>query len=196
MSSTIGYPEELKEVLKKENALFLDWQTPVPIENLYSTPQTLGPDRLAAVIGAKSRCLQGDVLVIDMGTAITYDYANAQGQYLGGNIAPGIEMRFKALKDYTAKLPLVVQEGDCPSVGNSTETAIRAGVLIGVKHEIEGYIREFMSKNTDVSVFLTGGDVINFEDSIKRCTFADKFLVHEGLAEVFYYNSNHADARK
>lgn len=124
-----------------------------------------------------------------MGTAITYDFVNAQGQYLGGNIAPGIEMRLRALHDYTAKLPLVSAEGDCPSIGCSTETAIRAGVTRGVKHEIEGYIREFMSKNSDVSVFLTGGNTINFEDSLKRRIFADKFLIHEGLAEVFYYNS-------
>lgn len=167
----------------------MNWQTPIPIENLYSTPKTLGPDRLAAVIGAQACCPNKSILVIDMGTAITYDFVNERGQYIGGNIAPGIEMRLKALHDYTAKLPLVAQEGEKILIGNSTETAIRAGVLQGVKHEIEGYIREFMSKNDDVSVFLTGGDYINFEDSIKRCIFANKFLVHEGLAEVFDYNN-------
>ena len=171
-----------------DDVIFLDHTTPIPIDNLYSTPETLGPDRLAASIGANALCPYSDILVIDMGTAITYDYVNANGQYLGGNISPGIEMRFKALHDFTAKLPLVDKSGTLNAIGSNTEEAIRAGVILGMKHEVEGYIREFLSKNSHVSVFLTGGDSINFDDTLKKYTFAYKFLVQEGLAEVFHYN--------
>lgn len=213
VSSTVGYSDELKALLASElvhckgvgtgigkegepmgkeygNAvIYLNHETPIPIENLYSTPETLGPDRLAAVIGAKSLMPNSNVLVIDMGTAITYDFASAEGQYLGGNISPGIEMRLRALHEFTAKLPLVSQTGELPLIGNCTETAIRVGVMMGVKSEIEGYIRTHLQKKTNVSVFLTGGDTINFEDSVKSRIFAQKFLVHVGLESVFEFNN-------
>lgn len=190
VSSTVGYSDELKDELREFTPLYLDHTTPIPIENCYSTPQTLGPDRLAAVIGAHAKCTNKDVLVIDAGTAITYDYITAEGKYLGGNIAPGIQLRLLSLNEHTAKLPLVPETGETPDFGFNTETAIRAGVINGVKHEIEGYIREIMQKKGDVSVFLTGGSAINFEDSIKRCTFADDFLVHDGLYNIIMYRLN------
>lgn len=188
VSSTIGYSDELKDALSDFNTIYVDNTTSIPIENCYATPRTLGSDRLCAVIGAHHLCPSKDALVIDAGTAITYDYVTAEGRYLGGNIAPGISLRFLSLKEHTAKLPLVSAEGETPLFGNSTETAIRAGVIQGVKYEIEGYIREIMSKNSNVSVFLTGGSAINFEDSIKRCTFADSFLVHKGLYAIYKHN--------
>ncbi len=191
VSSTIGYPDQLRETLNQDNVIYLDSQTSIPIVNAYHTPATLGPDRLAAAIGAHAKCPDTDILVIDMGTAITYDYVSRDGTYLGGNIAPGIDMRFKALHDYTAKLPLVSKDGELSYIGTTTETAIRAGVILGVKYEIEGYIREFMSKSGNVSVFLTGGSALHFEDSIKRCIFADEFLVHEGLYAIYQHNKKH-----
>lgn len=190
VSSTVGYPDELKEELAEFNPIYLNHLTPIPVENCYSTPHTLGPDRLAAVIGAHSKCPNKDVLVIDVGTAITYDYVTAEGKYLGGNISPGINLRLLSLKEHTAKLPLIVSEGDTPDFGYSTETAIRAGVMNGVKHEIEGYIREIMLKKGDVSVYLTGGSGLCFAEHLKMCTFADEFLVHDGLYNIIMYITN------
>ena len=105
----------------------LSHETPVPITNLYKTPQTLGMDRLAAVVAATWLKPNNDILVIDAGTCVTYDFIDAQHQYHGGNISPGMRMRFKALNIFTDKLPKVSAKGDIPLYGQTTETAIRAG---------------------------------------------------------------------
>lgn len=163
-------------------------QTPVPITNRYRSPKTLGADRLAAAVGARSLKPGKDLLIIDAGTCITYEVIDAKGNYWGGNIAPGMQMRLRALNEFTAKLPLVSAEGDVPGMGYDTETAIRSGVLRGMKYEIEGYIRSMRSKYPKLLVFLTGGDKINFDATIKSIIFADKFIVPRGLNKILDYN--------
>ena len=153
--------------------------TPVPITNRYRTPQTLGSDRLAAAVGARSLKPGKDLLIIDAGTCVTYEVIDALGNYWGGNIAPGMHMRLRALHEFTAKLPLVEAEGAVPGMGYDTDTAIRSGVLRGMKYEIEGYIRSMRAKYPKLLVFLTGGDKINFDTTIKSIIFADKFLYDE-----------------
>lgn len=173
----------------------LDASTPIPIRNGYETPETLGPDRLAAAIGAYYESMNrvGEhrpVLVVDAGTAITYDLVTADGQYLGGNISPGIHLRFLALHEHTAHLPLVepLPEGDRGEPGTTTQTAILHGVLDGVRHEIEGFICEFSLKYPKLLVFFTGGDMENFSESVKSRIFADEFLVFKGLDLILKYN--------
>lgn len=202
--STINLSEEIKkqigEVAGQDCIVtYLDHTTPIPIKNLYKTPETLGTDRLAAAIGAYCK-VKNDVLIVDSGTAITYDFVNKKGEYLGGNISPGMDIRFKALHDYTAKLPLVSPEGDKPMLGENTETAIRCGVKDGIKHEIEGYLSEFLLKYPNLSIFLTGADAIYFDDVIKNRTFADEYLVLEGLNDILRHiesqNKTNEDSQK
>ncbi|MCR5849838.1 MAG: type III pantothenate kinase [Bacteroidaceae bacterium] len=161
---------------------------PVPITNRYRTPETLGSDRLAAVIGASSLKPGKDLLIIDAGTCITYEVIDARGNYWGGNIAPGMQMRLKALHEFTARLPLVEAEGEVPGIGYNTETAIRSGVLRGMKYEIEGYIKSMRSKFPHLLVFLTGGDHINFDTNIKNIIFSDKYIVPRGLNKILDFN--------
>lgn len=168
--------------------LHFSHETPVPITNRYRSPKTLGADRLAAAVGARSLKLGKDLLIIDAGTCITYEVIDAKGNYWGGNIAPGMQMRLRALNEFTAKLPLVSAEGNVPGMGYDTETAIRSGVLRGMKYEIEGYIRSMRSKYPKLLVFLTGGDKINFDATIKSIIFADKFIVPRGLNKILDYN--------
>lgn len=163
-------------------------QTPVPITNRYKSPETLGADRLAAAVGASSLKPGKDLLIIDAGTCVTYEVIDAKGNYWGGNIAPGMQMRLRSLNEFTAKLPLVSAEGDVPGMGYDTETAIRSGVLRGMKYEIEGYIRSMRRKYPHLLVFLTGGDKINFDTTIKSIIFADKFIVPRGLNKILDYN--------
>ena len=163
-------------------------ETPVPITNRYRSPKTLGADRLAAAVGARSLKPGKDLLIIDAGTCITYEVIDAKGNYWGGNIAPGMQMRLRALNEFTAKLPLVSAEGNVPGMGYDTETAIRSDVLRGMKYEIEGYIRSMRSKYPKLLVFLTGGDKINFDATIKSIIFADKFIVPRGLNKILDYN--------
>ncbi len=183
---------ETEEKLEKLHFPILRFtaDTPIPITNRYKTPHTLGADRLAAVIGASTLKPGKDLLIIDAGTCITYEVIDAKGNYWGGNIAPGMHMRLRALHEFTARLPLVEAEGKVPGMGYDTETAIRSGVLRGMKYEIEGYIRSMRSKYPNLLVFLTGGDKINFDTNIKNIIFADKFIVPRGLNKILDYNND------
>lgn len=166
----------------------LTYKTPVPIVNSYSSPQTLGMDRLAAAVGAWSIHPGHDMLVIDAGTALTIDFISADGVYHGGNIAPGIELRFKALHEHTGALPQVSAQGDAPMFGYDTESAIRSGVLRGIRNEVNGYLEEMRGEYPSLLVFLTGGDAEFFDIKGKSSTFAVKELVLEGLARIVDYN--------
>lgn len=168
--------------------LWLDSRTPLPVENLYETPETLGYDRMAAVVGASERFPGRDLLVIDAGTCITYEFIDAAGRYHGGNISPGMQMRFKALHRFTGRLPLVTPEGTLLPLGKDTDTAIRAGVLKGMEYEIAGYIGAMRHKYPELLVFLTGGDDFSFDTNVKSIIFADRFLVLKGLNRILNYN--------
>lgn len=161
---------------------------PLPLKISYSTPSTLGPDRIAAAVGAWNRAPGRNILVIDAGTAITYDVVTSDGRYIGGNISPGAALRFRSLHEYTASLPRVSPEGDIPMVGYSTETAIRSGVINGVVNEISGYVNRLSTVYDSLLVFLTGGDADLFEIPIKSGIFAVKFLVLEGLECICRFN--------
>jgi type III pantothenate kinase len=168
---------------------WLTRETKLPIVNLYETPQTLGYDRIAAVVGANDMFPGKNILVIDAGTAITYEFIDAESQYHGGNISPGLQMRFKALHHYTGRLPLIQREGEVAWVSKNTETAIRSGVIKGIEYEIMGYISAFKEKYPDLLVFLTGGDRFSFDTRLKNIIFADKFLVLKGLNRILNYNN-------
>lgn len=168
--------------------LKLDYRTPLPITNLYRTPKTLGSDRIAAVVGAYSRFPGRNILVVDAGTALTYEYIDDKGCYHGGNISVGKNTRIKALSMFCDKLPIINPNGDVPDFGYSTETAIRAGVMHGIELEITGYIQQMRKKHPDLLVFLTGGDEFSFDSSLKSIIFADKFLVLKGLNRILEYN--------
>ena len=169
--------------------LWLDSKTPLPVTNLYETPETLGYDRMAAVVGANEQYPRRDILVIDAGTCITYEFIDSKGQYHGGNISPGMQMRFKALNQFTGRLPLIDSNGRKLPMGRDTETAIRAGVLKGMEYEISGYIESMKHKYPELLVFLTGGDEFSFDSSVKSIIFADRFLVLNGLNRILNYNN-------
>lgn len=162
--------------------------TPIPVTNAYSSPHSLGMDRLAAAVGAWSMKPGQDLLVVDAGTAVTFDFVSADGIYKGGNIAPGIELRFRALHEHTGALPLVQSQGDVPMFGYDTPTAIRSGVINGIRKELEGYVNELRSIYPSLLVFLTGGDAEFFDIKAKSTTFAVPDLVLRGLARITEFN--------
>ena len=186
VSTVIADSPELQDELARMQCpvIRFDSNTRLPIEINYRTPGTLGSDRIAAAVGAWSETPGHNILVIDAGSAITIDFVGKDGKYNGGNIAPGIKMRLRALHEYTSRLPMVDKEGDTPAIGYDTETAIRSGVINGICHEIEGYIDEFRQKYCDLLVFLTGGDEKPLKNRIKSCIFADKNLVAKGLNRI------------
>lgn len=166
----------------------LDSSTQLPFRVGYKTPHTLGMDRIAAIAGAWVQAEGKPVIVVDAGTAVTYDFMNEDGVYEGGNIAPGIHLRLRALHEFTGKLPLVDPLGDLPFVGYSTETAIRSGVVNGICMEIEGFIAKIKATHPAVLVFLTGGDANFLAEKLKYPIFVDKKLVVKGLNRILNYN--------
>jgi len=166
----------------------LSSKTPIPIVNEYATPETLGNDRLAAVIGAFYLKPNSNVLVIDAGTAITFDFIDSKNIYRGGNIAPGLNLRLRALHEFTQRLPLVEPYVESPLLGNSTESAILSGAIYGIVFEIDGYICELKIKYPQLSTFLTGGSTFYFDTKLKNAIFAERNLVLIGLNRILQYN--------
>ncbi|PHN05681.1 type III pantothenate kinase [Flavilitoribacter nigricans] len=190
--STVGKPIEPSWEAKLANHFYylqLDHQTPLPIKNAYGTPTTLGKDRLAAIVGAWQLYPGENCLVIDAGTCITYDLLDAEGTYRGGNISPGLAMRFRAMHEFTARLPLVASGEIDNAIGQSTETAMRNGGQLGTVLELEGFIRLFSSQFGELRVILTGGDAEFFAKVLKSKIFVNPDLVLRGLNKILTYNA-------
>ncbi len=192
-SSVVGNHNEIIELLKAKNikCYVVDENLPLPIKIDYATPHTLGHDRIAVAVGAIG-CHPGrNMLVVDSGTAITYDVVTADGHFRGGNIAPGINTRFEALSHYCAQLPLVDANGDVPMTGYDTLTAIRAGVVLGVVAEVT-YMAKKLSATygDDLTVMLTGGDsgIIAKRLEISNNVEINDNLVTLGLNRILKYN--------
>ena len=162
--------------------------TPMPIGNDYLTPETLGTDRIAAAVGAMQLYPSSDIMIVDFGTAITIDYV-VDGSFKGGNISPGMTTRFRALSDYTARLPLCSVTDDVLAYGRTTREAIEQGVMQGITHEIEGYIAAFSQKKEKNYTIFTGGDAKYFAKRIKNAIFADCEPVIYGLNTILDYNA-------
>ena len=162
--------------------------TGLPFRVGYASPQTLGPDRLAAVAAAFNRFPGRNVLVIDIGTCITYDLLLADGLYKGGSISPGLNMRFKAMNQFTGKLPLAAFDAAVELTGIDTHTSLQSGVYWGVKAELEGIIGEYQHIYKDLTVLMGGGDNKYFDKKFRISIFAASNLVIEGLKVIMDYN--------
>lgn len=161
--------------------------TPTPLRMAYGTPRTLGADRLAAAVGAAALLPGQHLLVVDIGTCITYDIVRGGHTYVGGNISPGLHMRLHALHEHTAALPLVDPEGDTPMVGYDTPTAIRAGVMHGMRAEVLGIIARLRGEYPGLQVWLTGGDTLGITSADGLPLHRDSALVARGLYNIIRY---------
>ena len=169
--------------------LELSSKTKLPFENLYKTPKTLGVDRIALVSASVDQFPDKDVLIIDAGTCITYDFITDENKYLGGAISPGIRLRYKTLNNLTANLPLLETDQPKTIIGDSTESSIHSGVVFGVIKEIDGIIDQYLEKYPDLTVILTGGDAKFLSNQLKNSIFANSNFLLEGLNFILEYNS-------
>ena len=156
-------------------------------KNLYSTPNTLGIDRMVLASGAVLQYPKQNRLVIDAGTCITYDFITDQDQYLGGAIAPGIQLRYDAMHQFTAKLPLLTRRVPKHFIGNTTEEAMHVGVVQGVLHEIDGFIEQYRLQYPKFIIILTGGDADFLANQLKNTIFANSNFLLESLNQTFQY---------
>lgn len=189
LSSVIEHHPALEELLASRSWFHklsylskLNFNTPV------GKPETIGADRLAMMSAAVYLFPQSNTLVVGLGTCITYNFVNKYGEFLGGGISPGMEMRFRALHEQTAKLPKVEKNWDFPLIGYDTKTNILSGVLFGMAREIDGFIDLYHEKYRNFNVLLTGGDTPYFARHLKNKIFADPHLIYKGLYAICEHN--------
>ncbi|MDR6299499.1 type III pantothenate kinase [Mesonia maritima] len=181
--------DELAFLRKNINLIILDHTLSFPFLNLYETPETLGKDRLALAAAAVKLFPNKNILIIDAGTCITYDFLE-NNKYHGGAISPGIEMRFKAMHNFTAKLPLIktTDENETELTGKTTRQNMKIGVLKGVPLEIDGFIDLYKQDYKDLTVILTGGDSELLSKSLKNSIFAPENFLLKGLNTILEFN--------
>ncbi|MDO4461869.1 MAG: type III pantothenate kinase [Bacteroidia bacterium] len=198
ISSVSSRLKDMMPMFEEEETYILRATDELPFFINYKTKETLGADRVAAIAGAIALYGRRNMLVVDMGTAITLDYYDGESNtFIGGNISPGVRLRAKSLNDYTSKLPLVDVGSDykCEKVrlGRETKEAILEGIMQGIRLEVEGYRREIEEKvGKEILLVLTGGDSKYFHSSTKNCNFAPENLVLRGLAYIDSWLSNKA----
>ena len=178
---------ELKKILP---TIILTEKTLLPIINLYEEKKNLGKDRLASVTAANSIFPNKNVLAINCGTCIIYDFINEKGEYLGGSISPGLEMQLNALHSFTNKLPKIKKAIPKKFIGSTTQQSILSGVMYGTAKEIDGMIDEYKKQFSGLKVIISGGDALQFVPHLKNKIFAVPQLVLRGLYQILKFNAH------
>lgn len=189
--SSVATPDVALIAFLRQNTRFLELshQTRIPIDNRYKTPETLGKDRLAAVIAANFVYPNEAVLVIDAGSCITFDFIDHHACYWGGSITPGIKMRFKAMHHFTGRLPLIALPENTPNLTeNTTMTAMQSGIYWGILAEVEGIIGAYQKDFPHLQIMLTGGDMDFLKQHLSPDVQAAPYLVLQGLHRILQYN--------
>lgn len=172
-----------------KHCLIVQHSTPFPLEFAYKTPETLGIDRICNAVAVSQASPQKNVVSIDIGTCIKFDFVDAKGIYQGGSIAPGIHLRYKSLNDYTANLPLLNATNKTPLIGQSTAESIQSGVINGIQAEISHIIQRYSLEFDDLTFFMTGGDSHYFDIPRKNNIFVDENLTLKGLYQIYLFNA-------
>lgn len=182
---------DIHELLREKcNLIYLAHSdTKLPFDSEYKTMESWGMDRACNIAAARIKFPKTNVLVIDIGTCIKFDFIDFNNTYHGGSISPGIRLRFESLAMYTAKLPLVQPNVDYSLIGNSTSESILNGVLNGCKNEIQGFIMQYEAKFEDLKIIITGGDAFYFDFKEKSNIFADENLTLVGLHQLYLFNA-------
>ena len=182
LSSVIEHNAQIENVLAAHSAFHkLSHLTKVNFTTPVGKPESIGADRLALSAAAVHFYPGKNNLVVALGSCITYNFINQYQQFIGGSISPGMEMRFKAMQVFTAKLPLVQKEWNFPLIGYDTKTNMLSGVIAGITYEIDGFIAKYAQKYSNFNVVLTGGDTSYFAGQLKNKIFADPYFLFKGL---------------
>ena len=188
LSSVIDHNQNIDNIFSGSKFHCLSYKSRLPFTAPVSKPETIGADRLALAAAAVHFHQGKNNLVIGLGSCITYNFINKYDEFIGGSISPGMEMRFRSLSEFTAKLPLIKAEYNFPLIGYDTKTNILSGVIHGMVNEIDGTIMDYMEKYNNFNVLLTGGDTPYFAQHLKSRIFADPELIFKGLYAISEYN--------
>jgi type III pantothenate kinase len=189
LSSVVNHQQVVEDVLMHHTSFHkLSHITKLPFTTPVGKPETIGADRLALCAASVHLFPHKNNLAIGLGTCITFNFMNQYHQFLGGSISPGLEMRFKAMHGFTAKLPLINMEWNFPLIGYDTKTNLLSGVAWGIAKEIDGVIDAYEEKFGNFNVLLTGGDTLHFAPLLKNQIFADPQLIFKGLYAISEYN--------
>lgn len=188
-SVTNAHLDFLPDLQKRCHTILFNANTPVPLLNLYKSAATLGSDRLAVAIGANTLMPHANVLSIDAGTCVKYNFVNQLNEYLGGAISPGIAMRLNAMHHFTAALPMVdFNQNYSQTIGRSTTESILSGALVATACEIDGMINRYIYDYPDLHVYITGGDAEYLCKQVKSRFFANPDLLMIGLNTILEFN--------
>lgn len=189
LSSVIHHDPAIDTLLAERTAFHrLSNTSRLPFTIPVGKPETVGADRLAIAAASVFLFPGQNNLAIGLGSCITFNFINGQHQLLGGSISPGMEMRFKAMHHYTAKLPLVEADWNVPLIGYDTKTNLQTGVILGMAKEIDGLIDAYSERYGNFNALLTGGDIQLFKPHLKNKIFADSHLIFKGLYAISQYN--------
>lgn len=190
LSSVIEHDPEIETFLNAHTQFHkLSHRSRLPFTIPVGKPETVGTDRLAIAAAAVRLYPKQNTLVIALGSCITYNFINQQAQWLGGSISPGMQMRFRAMHEYTAKLPLVAPDWNVPLIGYDTATNMQSGVVLGMAREMDGLIDEYQDRFSNFNAVLTGGDIPYFEPHLKNRIFADFDFIFKGLYAISQFNA-------
>jgi type III pantothenate kinase len=191
ISSVVKLNKKHLQVISKQVEIYiLNKNSKLPFISKYKTPETLGADRIALVSASTKFYPNQNVLIIDAGTCITYDFITSENRYLGGAISPGIRLRYQSLNNLTSNLPLLEKKAPKNLIGNSSKESIHSGVINGILMEIDGVIQKYNKKYKDLTVILTGGDANFLSKRLKSSIFANSNFLLEGLNFILELNSN------
>lgn len=190
LSSVINHNPGMESVLQAGSRFHkLSHLTKLPFTTPVGKPETIGADRLAICAAVAEFYPNKNNLVIALGTCITYNFINKYHEFIGGAISPGMEMRFRSLQDYTAKLPLVKEDWNFPLIGYDTVTNITSGVILGMAKEIDGFLDAYQERYGNFNAVLTGGNSAYFVPHLKNKIFADSNLIFKGLYAISECNN-------
>ncbi|MBA2611806.1 MAG: type III pantothenate kinase [Bacteroidetes bacterium] len=188
-SVTGMHTQFIKALPKGQQVILFEANTPIPLKNLYKSALTLGSDRIAASVGAYSFYPNANVLTIDAGTCIKYNFVNANNEYLGGAISPGLAMRLKAMKEFTHALPVIeIDKTFAELIGTNTKDSMLSGALMGAVAEVDGIIERYLLNYANLQVVLTGGDADYLGKQLKNRLFANQNILLYGLNTILNYN--------
>ena len=189
LSSVINHNPGIENLLQQHTRFHkLDHQSKIPITTPVGKPDSIGADRLALSVAAVTLFPGKNNLAIGLGSAVTYNFVNKYGEFMGGSISPGMEMRFRSLQAFTAKLPLIKADWNFPLVGYDTRTNILSGVIFGMAKEIDGTVEAYAERYDNFNVLLSGGDAFYFTRFLKNRIFADPDLIFKGLYAISEFN--------